>query len=177
MFGLIKKRFIVLLTTIGSVSHLRKFASLSNQKCMIQPTLINLHPNECCQKFHYYPFATKLDSYVEGINSMNDLLNKVCVLNKTEDLNLSMFNMITEINELKTLLRHISCKYKWKFNGKKCNSDQWWNNDKFPCEFLKCHVSEKDHTWDPATCSCENGKYLASIVDDSTIACDEIIGP
>ena len=33
---------------------------------------------------------------------MNDLLNKVWVLNKTEDLNLSMFNMITEINESKT---------------------------------------------------------------------------
>ena len=45
MFGLIKKIFIVLLTSIGSVSNLRKFASLSNQKCMIQPTLINLHPN------------------------------------------------------------------------------------------------------------------------------------
>ena len=29
--------------------------------CMIQPTLINLHPNEYSQKFHYYPFAVKLD--------------------------------------------------------------------------------------------------------------------
>ena len=26
------------------------------------------------------------------------------------------------------------------------------------------------------TCSCENGKYLASIMDDSAITCDEIIG-
>ena len=24
-------------------------------------------------------------------------------------------------------------------------------------------------------CSCENGKYLASIMDDSSITCDEII--
>ena len=29
--------------------------------------------------------------------------------------------------------------------------------------------------WNPATCSCENGKYLASIIDDSVIMCDEII--
>ena len=29
--------------------------------------------------------------------------------------------------------------------------------------------------WNPATCSCENGKYLASIIDDSVIACDEIV--
>ena len=32
----------------------------------------------------------------------------------------------------------------------------------------------KNHIWNPATCSCENGKYLASIVDDSMITCDEI---
>ena len=46
-----------------------------------------------------------------------------------EDLNLSVFNMITEINESQTLTKHIS--YKCRFNGRKCNSDQWWNNDIF----------------------------------------------
>ena len=34
---------------------------------------------------------------------------------------------------------------------------------------------KKDYVWNPATCNCENGKYLASIVDDSEIICDEII--
>ena len=29
--------------------------------------------------------------------------------------------------------------------------------------------------WNPVTCSCENGKYLASIIDDSAITCEEII--
>ena len=33
----------------------------------------------------------------------------------------------------------------------------------------------KSYIWNIATCSCENGKYLASIMDDSTIMCDEII--
>ena len=37
------------------------------------------------------------------------------------------------------------------------------------------HICEKDYIWNPATCSCENGKYLASIIDDSVITCDEII--
>ena len=40
---------------------------------------------------------------VGSCNNLNDLSDKVCVLNKTEDFNLSMFNMITEINESKTL--------------------------------------------------------------------------
>ena len=34
---------------------------------------------------------------------------------------------------------------------------------------------EKDYIWNPATCNSENGKYLASIIDDSVITCDEII--
>ena len=40
---------------------------------------------------------------------------------------------------------------------------------------VKMNVCEKDYIWNPATCSCENGKYLASIMDDSAIKCDEII--
>ena len=27
----------------------------------------------------------------------------------------------------------------------------------------------------PATCTCENGKYLVSIMDNSAIICDEVI--
>ena len=36
-------------------------------------------------------------------------------------------------------------------------------------------MCEKYYIWNPDTCSCENGKYLASIIDDSMITCDEII--
>ena len=52
---------------------------------MIQSTLINFHTNEYSQEFHYYPFAVKLDRYVESCNTLNDLSHKVCVPNKTED--------------------------------------------------------------------------------------------
>ena len=36
-------------------------------------------------------------------------------------------------------------------------------------------LCEKDYVWNPATCNCENGKYLASIMDDSAIICDKVI--
>ena len=36
---------------------------------------------------------------------------------------------------------------------------------------------KKDYIWNPATCSCENGKYFASIMVDSTITCDDIAKP
>ena len=86
-----------------------------------------------------------------------------------------MVNTITGINESKTLTKHISCECKCKFDGRKCNSSQWWNNDKCFCECKKHHICWKYYIWNPSTCHCENGKYLASIMDDSVILCDEFI--
>ena len=33
---------------------------------------------------------------------------------------------------------------------------------------------KKDYLWNPGTCSCENGRYLASIMDDWVMTCDQI---
>ena len=75
MFGLIKQTIIELLTGLVNGSNHIKCISLSSQKCMIQPTLINSHPNEYSQEFHYYSFVVKLDRSVESCNSLNDLSN------------------------------------------------------------------------------------------------------
>ena len=72
----------------------------------------------------------KLDRCVGSCNTLNDLSNNVCVPNKTEDLNLSMFNIIAGINQSKILTKDIPCDCKCRFDGRKCDSDQWWNNDK-----------------------------------------------
>ena len=39
---------------IVNASNHTKCVSLSNQNCMAQSTLINLHPNEYSQELHYY---------------------------------------------------------------------------------------------------------------------------
>ena len=70
------KIFIRLLSIVSASNH-TKSVSLSNQKCMTQPTLINLHPNEYSQAFHYYPFAVKFDRCVGSCNILNELSNKV----------------------------------------------------------------------------------------------------
>ena len=49
MFGFIKKIFMGLLINIANASNRAKHLLLSNQKCIIQPTVINLHPNEHSQ--------------------------------------------------------------------------------------------------------------------------------
>ena len=85
-------------------------------------------------------------------NTFNDLFNKVCFPNKTEDLNLSVINMVTGINESKILTKHITCKCKCKFDGRKCNLSQKWTNNKFRCE---CKNPKKHN-------ACEKRLYLES---------------
>ena len=105
MFGFIKKMLIGLRSfSTANPSNHTKCVSLSNQRS------------------------------VRSCNALNELSNKECVPSKTEDLNLSVFNMITGINESKTLTKHTSCRCKCKFDSRKCNSNQKWNNNKCRCE-------------------------------------------
>ena len=95
MFKIILKTLIVFLTSLVNGSNHTKCILLNNQKCKVQPTLINLHPDEYSQQLHYYPFAVKLDRCVGSFNTLNDLFNKAWVPIETEDLNIHVFNMIT----------------------------------------------------------------------------------
>ena len=79
MFGLIKKIFIGLLSGLVNGSNQTKCVSLSNHRCMTQPTLSNLHSYKYSQEFQFYPFAVKLDRCVGRCNTVNDLLNKGCI--------------------------------------------------------------------------------------------------
>ena len=99
MFGLIKTIFIRILISIVIACKHAKCVFLSNQKCTLQHTLINLHPNEHTEGLRYYPFAFNVDKCVGSFNTANVVCKKVCAPNKTEDLNLSVFNMITATNE------------------------------------------------------------------------------
>ena len=40
---------------------------------------------------------------------------------------------------------------------------------------VKSVICEKDHVWNHATCICESGKYLPSIMDYSAIIWVEVI--
>ena len=46
---------------------------MNNEKCKIQPNLINLLPNDYSQELHYCLFAVKLDRFVGRCNILNDL--------------------------------------------------------------------------------------------------------
>ena len=94
--------FIGLLTSIVNASNNTKFVSISNQKGVTQPTLIISHFTKYAKILRYYPSVVNLDRCVRSCNTLNDLSNKVCLPNKADNLNLSIFNMTTGINKLKT---------------------------------------------------------------------------
>ena len=103
----VTKMFIGLLASVLNASNHTKCISLSNQQCMVEPTLINLHPNGSSQGLRYYPFVVNLDRCVGSCNTLYGLSNKVCVPRKTEDLNVSVFNMITRIRGSKICIMQI----------------------------------------------------------------------
>ena len=174
IFALIKKILIGLLSSIINASNHTKWVFLSNQKWVIQPTLINLHPNQYSQEFQYYQFSVKLDRCIESCNTLNYLSYKVCIANKTGELNLSIFKIITGINESKVLTKDISCEFICKFDGKNVNQVNSGITI-YADVSVKKYICEKSYVWNPSTCICENRKYLESIMDDSKINCDKVI--
>ena len=86
-----------------------------------------------------------------------------------------MFNIITGINELKTLTKHISCECKCKFDGKNVVQINGGTTINVDMSVKNVVYVKKYYVWNPATQSCENGKYCTSIMGDSAITCDEII--
>ena len=73
---------------------------------------------------------------------------------------------------IKNLPKDISFECKCKFDGRKNNSNQKWNKKKCWCACNKHNISEKDYTWNPATCTCKNGNYLGSIINVSVSMCE-----
>ena len=94
--------------------------SLNNEPCMIRSNLIDLNPAE----LNYHLFMISLYKCNRNYNTVDDLYIKSCVHSKIKDEDVKVFNMMTRINEAKTLVKHISCDFKCKFNNTTCNSNQ-----------------------------------------------------
>ena len=92
---------------------------------MIRPTLTDLNP----VALKNYPLMISLNKCNGSCNSIHDLSTKICVPSKTKDINVKVFNMITNKYESKTMVKHNSCDWKCKYKSTTCNSFQKWNNE------------------------------------------------
>ena len=78
---------------------------------------IDLNPVE----LEYYPFMISLDKCT---GSCNVLSPKTYVPKETKELNNKVSNIILNKNQAKTIRKHISCDFKFKFNSTTSNSNQ-----------------------------------------------------
>ena len=148
---------------------------LKKQPCMTRPTRIDLNPDKYNHGLCYYSLIINLDRCNGSSNTLDDLSDRICVPNKIGNANPSAFNMTTGITESKTLIKHISCKCKCKFDGRKWNLYQKWHNDKCWCS--ECNnigkhlICKKTYIWNLyiSVCICKNGKYSQSTIDDSIV--------
>ena len=110
---------------------------------MARPTLTDLDP----VKFNYYPFMISLDICNGSCNSaVDDLSAKVCVPSKTRNVNVKVFNMITRINQAKTLVKYLSCDCKCRFNSTACNINQKWDDEICQCQYKKYQTRKEDYS-------------------------------
>ena len=54
---------------------------------------------------------TKLGRCNRSCNTLDDFPSRICASNKTEKVNLNVFNMTTIINESKTLIKDFICMF------------------------------------------------------------------
>ena len=69
---------------------------------------MTINYDEYNQGLIYYPFMVNLDRRNESLNTVHDPSGKIYAANITENLNLNVLNIVTRINESKTLTKHIS---------------------------------------------------------------------
>ena len=87
------------------------------------------------------------------------LYTKVCVPNKTNDINVKEFNVITSKSEAKTIVKDISRDCKCKLNCTTWNWNQKWNNETCLNEWKSYQTCKKGYSWNPSISICENGIY------------------
>ena len=92
MFRFIKRAFIALLSFNGSLP--TKCILLNNQLCMKRPFLFYINPDELIQGLRHYPLIVSLDK-----------CDEIYVPNKTEDVDVKVFNMSAEINEAQAFIK------------------------------------------------------------------------
>ena len=83
------------------------------------------------------------------------------VTDVVKNLNIKVFNLVSETNETRCKEWHETRKCKCRFNSSVCNNKQRWNDDKCRCEckeLIDKGVCDKGSIWNPSNCECECDK-------------------
>ena len=97
--------------------------SVINKKCMCRPKIIQTNPDEPV----FYPLSFKINKCGGDFNDINDTIAKLCVLDVVKNMNIKVFNLLSEINETRKIIWHDTCKCVCRLTSTVCNDRQEWN--------------------------------------------------
>ena len=156
MFGFVKKGLfagLAFLSTLMSVISL-SCISMNNQKCKVRPQIVNVNSDEHV----FYPFSIKASKCSDNCNNINDPYVKMCIPDNIKNLNVTVFNLISRINQTRHIEWHETCKYKFRLDTSVCNNKQRWNHDNCRCackELINRGACNKVFIWNSSNCECE----------------------
>ena len=97
MFRFIKQIFISALMYFGNLSNVNSLecVSMKNQECKVRPEIVDINSNNPI----FYPFSIKVNKCNGNCNNINDPYARICVPDIAKNLNVKVFNIISETNE------------------------------------------------------------------------------
>ena len=127
---------------------------MNNTKCETRPKIVNVNRDGPV----FFPFSIKTSKCSGSCNNINNPCAKLCVPDVAKNLNIKVFNLVSEIHETRCREWHETCKSEYRFNSSVCNNKQRLNDDKCRCEckeFIDKDVCDKGFIWNPSNYECE----------------------
>ena len=161
MFGIIKKAFISTLAFFDHnilLTNDIKCYSLDSQECKIRPEIIDVNNKEPI----FNPRKIKIIKCAGSCNTIDDPYGKTCFANYIGNIDLNVFNLLSQNNEIINTEKHKISWCKCKVKKDACNNKQIWNENTCKCDCKKINTKEvcdSGFIWNPSVCICECNKY------------------
>ena len=79
---------------VSNLKRLVKCVSLNNQPCKARPPIVNVN----FDKTLFYPFTVSVNKCGGSCNTIDDPYARVCVPRKVKNMNVKIFNLMSEVN-------------------------------------------------------------------------------
>ena len=103
---------------------------MNNQEFKVRPKIIDVNNYEPV----LYPYSIKVNKCSGHCSNINDPYAKLCIPDIIKNINVKVFNLLSQINETRQIIWHETCKCVCRLPSAVCNSRQIWNEDKCRCE-------------------------------------------
>ena len=113
--------FVLRLTVLSStITNALNCVSMNNQEGKVRPKIVDVSSNNPI----FCPFSVKINRCSGNCDSINDPYAKICAPDIVKNLNVKVFNLMSRINETRSIKSHEACKCICRLNKIICNNKQ-----------------------------------------------------